>query len=138
MSTVAKAVARVLKLSAKYQHKVVRFHDTVLVQSKVLHMAKKADASADWKEVSVIWLEVIRGLQALEKGDLACETRVKIMSATCWFNKYKIAFKDLKNEALGLGFLPDMILKAFVKKRIHGELVDDLFSLSKLILPSKS
>ncbi|KAL3496472.1 NmrA-like family protein [Aspergillus germanicus] len=105
VSTIGKAVAAALRKPDETKNSVLRIHDIVLTQRKVLELLKKYSPGDTWTETSVdgsVELETL--LQRLRNEGPSPPVISGVFKAAFFSGKYNAAYDNTDNELLGLGF----------------------------------
>ncbi|GFF56722.1 hypothetical protein IFM62136_03199 [Aspergillus lentulus] len=113
VNTIGKAVAAALKDARATKNRVLRIHNTVLTQQKLLALARKhAAPGVVWKESRVdADAELASAIKRVTTGDLSPLALLAVIRAAVLGGKYEAEYKDVDNEWLGLGFLSDLELE---------------------------
>ncbi|GFF93112.1 isoflavone reductase-like protein [Aspergillus udagawae] len=113
VNTIGKAVAAALKNASATKNRVLRIHDTVLTQQKLLALARKyAAPGVVWMESRVnAEAELASAIERLTAGDFTPPAHLAVIRAAVLGGKYEAEYKDVDNEFLGLGFLGDSELE---------------------------
>ena len=124
-ATCAAAVAAILRDPDIWDTKIVHIHDVVLTQNKALEMAKKASPTTTWTEIPVDTAPMMKdGMESLRKGEFNMSNFVKVLISAALSGKYKMAFAEPDNEALGLGFMSEDELFKLIAAKVQGEKLD--------------
>ncbi|GIK05557.1 hypothetical protein Aspvir_009670 [Aspergillus viridinutans] len=114
VASIGKAVVGALKNADATRNRVLRVHDMVLTQRKVLTLAKKYTPPAEaWTESSVNAEAELADLlnQISEKG-MEMPLVLGLLKAAVFGGKYPSEYKKVDNELLGLGIRGDEELEA--------------------------
>ncbi|KAL9619150.1 MAG: hypothetical protein Q9160_006240 [Pyrenula sp. 1 TL-2023] len=108
VASIGKAVAGALKNPAATKNRVVRIHDIILTQAKMLEVAKKFTPGEKWTEtVGDAQADLQKHLDDIKAGEVTMEKMVGVLKAAVYGGMYKAWYENVDNELLGLGFLSD-------------------------------
>ncbi|KAL5046557.1 hypothetical protein BDW71DRAFT_207350 [Aspergillus fruticulosus] len=116
LETVARAVVASLYNPDETRNRVVRVHDAVLTQRKLLGIAKMWTSGFEWKNVDVDAQAEVDGLLVqLEKG-FNPALAPGLFAAALMSGRYGGEYKKVDNELLGLGFMSEKEIEQFGSK----------------------
>ncbi|KAL4986699.1 hypothetical protein BDW68DRAFT_197853 [Aspergillus falconensis] len=116
LETVARAVVASLYNPDETRNRVVRVHDAVLTQRKLLDIAKMWTSGFEWKNVDVDAQAEVDGLLVqLEKG-FNPALAPGLFAAALMSGRYGGEYKKVDNELLGLGFMSEKEIEQFGSK----------------------
>jgi hypothetical protein len=102
--TIGKAIAAALKKPEDTKNRVLRVHDIVLTQRKVLELLKKYSPGKSWTETTVdASSELETSLQRLRNEGPSPAVISGVFKAAFFSGKYNAAYDNTDNELLGLG-----------------------------------
>ncbi|CEL10139.1 hypothetical protein ASPCAL13264 [Aspergillus calidoustus] len=104
VSTIGKAIAAALKKPEDTKNRVLRVHDIVLTQRKILELLKKYSPGKSWTETTVdASSELETSLQRLRNEGPSPVAISGVFKAAFFSGKYNAAYDNTDNELLGLG-----------------------------------
>ncbi|KAL4997416.1 hypothetical protein BDV10DRAFT_201877 [Aspergillus recurvatus] len=116
LETVARAVVASLYKPDETRNRVVRVHDAVLTQGKLLDMAKMWTSGLQWKNVDVDAQGEIDGLLMQLENGFDPLLVSGLFAAALMSGKYGGEYKEVDNELLGLGFMSEKEIEDFGKE----------------------
>ncbi|CAO2654525.1 Nn.00g112580.m01.CDS01 [Neocucurbitaria sp. VM-36] len=117
-ATIGKAIAAALKIPLETKNRNLFIHDAVLTQKEMVARVKK-HVPGEWKETQVSSEEELKAtLEAVERGEFAMPTMMRMLKAAIWSGKYRSAYDKVDNEMLGLGLFSDEDLETEFEKRL--------------------
>ncbi|KAH8802944.1 NmrA-like family protein [Xylogone sp. PMI_703] len=119
IETVGKAVAAALKIPEATKNRILRVHEAVLSQKKVVTLAKKYTAGQAWIETTVDTKSTIQDLlDGVKKDGLDATKGLSLLVTTVLSGSYGAKHEDVDNKLLGLSTLTDVEVEEKVKAAV--------------------
>ncbi|KAL3476016.1 hypothetical protein BJX99DRAFT_228722 [Aspergillus californicus] len=116
LPTIARAVIASLRKPAETRNRVVRVHDGVITQKRVLDLAKQWTPGETWTETPVDSERELRAvLERIGVEGRNVANDVLLFKAALLSGKYGSAYETVDNELLGLGFVSDEELEQIAR-----------------------
>lgn len=118
-ANIGQAVAGALKNPESTKNRVIRIHDIVVTQAKLVALAKKySPPGAKWTETSLDGdAELQKILDSIKTEGLDAPKAMALTKAALLSGKYAAEYKPVDNELVGLGFMTEEDLDALFAEK---------------------